>query len=302
MGSSGHHRSAGRSAANAPFLGRDAFLPGSYTAKTDKTKDGGQATYRGYIVFTNVHRELVRAIVPSTLELAENHVNPDVHPVMYLYGFPENTRWIVNGEIYMEGESYEEMMLLVPFVHGHGGRLWHTHVVRMYLTHGVAIWIGNEIFAYAKRPGTFDLLDIDRSGFAMTAYARKLKKFRAEIAFTGGWRSSAEAANSIQNYPEIQTILAMPIVGRRRPSGELVCSYFDMDYTKTLVAPIESDHEFVHPFVPEMSSGWMDLGRMSSVVNGAVAVKRLEWHIDERPLVECRFQGDPLAGSKGGDA
>jgi hypothetical protein len=285
----------GRSAGNTPFLGPDAFLPGSYIPKSGKTKDGGQATYRGYIVFTNVDRKLVREIVPEGLELAENHVSRDVHPVMYLYGFPENTRWVVNGKTFMKGESYEEMMLLVPFVHGCDGRLWHTHVVRMYLTNTVAICIGNRFFAYAKWPGEFDLMGIDQAAFRMTAYDdHEQKKFRAKIALKGRWRPSAEAASAdpakrIPNYAEIQTILAMPIVGRRPSSGELVCSYFDMDYAKTRVAPIESVHEFVDPFVPEMSSSWKNLGRLSSVVNGAVAVEGLEWHIDEHPLDACRF-------------
>jgi hypothetical protein len=304
-GASPAYVTTGRSAGTTPFLGPDAFLPGPYIAKSVKTQDGGQATFRGYIVFTNLGRDLVGEIVPQGLELAENHVSRDVHPVMYLFGFQENTRWIVGGETLMEGESYDELMLLVPFVRGCGGRLWHTHAVRMYLNHTVAINIGNRCFAYAKERGKFDLKDIDQAAFRMTAYDdHKQKKFRAKISLTGRWRPSAEAASAdpaqrIPNYATIQTILAMPIVGRRRSTGELVCSYFDMDYANTRVAPIESVHEFVHPFVPEMSSSWTNLGRLSNVVDGAVAVERLEWHIDEHPLDACRFRDDERAGSQG---
>jgi len=280
-----------RSLGSTPFLPPDAFLGGPFIPKSGQTNTGGRATYRGYIVFTNLDRELVRQIVPPTLELAENRVSPGVHPIMYIYGFPEDTSWIIDGETYLEGTNYEETMLLVPFVHGPDGSLWHTHVVRMYLTNAVAIWIGNEYFAYAKRPGKFQSTDIDRTtAFQMAAYDNNnTKKFRTEIAFTGGWRPSADAETSIPNYRAIQTMLAMPLVGQRSCCRALVCSYFEMDYTKTIVAPVTSFHEFVHPFVPEMSTSWMNQGRLSSVVNGAVAVERLEWLIDEHPLNACYF-------------
>src|SRR5713226_9777270 len=92
-----------RSLGSTPFLPPDAFLGGPFIPKSGQTNTGGRATYRGYIVFTNLDRELVRQIVPPTLELAENRVSPGVHPIMYIYGFPEDTSWIIDGETYLEG-------------------------------------------------------------------------------------------------------------------------------------------------------------------------------------------------------
>ena len=112
-----------------PFLGPDQFLPGSYTPKLKGTTTGGRATSRGTIVCTNLERELVNAILPpdSELELARNSVAPDLHPVISLYGHPEQTSWIVDDQEQLHGADYCELMLLVPFVQNGQARPWHTY-------------------------------------------------------------------------------------------------------------------------------------------------------------------------------
>ncbi len=228
----------------APFLGPQDFS-GTYTPKCGTATAGGEATYHGNLVFTNLDRPLVQAVLPPELKLAPNSAAPGLHPVIYLYGRPTDTKWIVADTPILIGPNYQELMLLVPFVQESTGSMWHNYVVRMYLDDANAIWIGNLFFAYAKEWGT------------------------------------------MPNYQAIQTILAMPIVGRRS-SGQLVCSYFELNYANATVAPVQSSHEFLEPFVPGMS-GWVGLGTVSSVVNGAVAVRDLNWRIKQPPARACRF-------------
>ena len=180
-----------------PFLGPDQFLPGSYTPKLKGTTTGGRATYRGTIVCTNLERELVNAILPpdSELELARNSVAPDLHPVISLYGHPEQTSWIVDDQEQLHGADYCELMLLVPFVQNGQARPWHTYVVRMYLNNAVAIRIGNEYFAYGKEYGTPQERRVDLLTREVSVYDRHdVLKFQARIRRRPGWRSSDRAA------------------------------------------------------------------------------------------------------------
>jgi Acetoacetate decarboxylase (ADC) len=234
-------------------------------------------------VFTNLDRTLVQAVLPPQLKLAQNSAAPSLHPVIYLYGRPTNTSWIVAGTPILIGPNYQELMLLVPFVHESTGNRWHTYVVRMYLDDWNAIWIGNVFFGYAKKWGTSNELgtqvtESDEDG---------IPKFHADIQPMGSWQSSAQAQTSIPNYPAIQTILAMPVVGLHS-SGLLVCSYFEMNYTNATVASVQSTHEFLDPFVPQMA-GWVGLGSVLSVANGAVAIRDLNWRIEQPPPPPCLF-------------
>jgi hypothetical protein len=265
-----------------PFLGPRDFV-GTYSPKATAATIGGDATYDGNVVFTNLDRTLVQAILPPELKLAQNSRAPALHPVIYLYGRPTNTSWIVAETSLLVGPNYQELMLLVPFVQESTGTRWHNYVVRMYLDDANAIWIGNVFFAYAKMWGTSL-----ESGTHVTEFDDvSTAKFHANIQPTGSWQPSAQAEASLPNYPAIQAILAMPVVGRRS-SGQLVCSYFELDYTNAMVAPVQSTHEFLDPFVSGMS-GWVGLGSLSSVTNGAVAVSNLNWRIQQPPPPPCQF-------------
>jgi hypothetical protein len=278
---------------SSPFLGPSAFS-GDWYPKASGATTGGLATYRGNIVFTNLDRGLVETILPreAGLSLAprvQKSAAPESHPVLYLYGHPENTRWIIDNETVMQGESYRELMLVVPFVQRQGGPRWHNYVVRMYLNNGVAIWIGNKHYGYAKEFGTLYEKNVDLWTAELRTFdSDDVLMFHAQSKRTGSWRPSAQAKAEIPNYASIQTILAMPVVGRHETRG-LICSYFELDDKHARVAPVESIHQFFHCFVPEMSDAWMELGRLSNVVNGAVAVQGLEWRINYPPLATCSF-------------
>ena len=264
-----------------PFLGPQDFS-GSYTPVCGTATTGGEATYHGTIVFTNLDRSLVQAILPPPLKLATNSAAPGLHPVAYLYGRPTNTHWIVSNTPILIGPNYQELMLLVPFVQTTAGTRWHNDVARMYLDDWNAIAIGNLFFGYAKEWGTSQ-----ESGTEVTELAAATPYFHTNIQTTGSWEPSAQAEQDIPNYRAIQTILAMPMVGRDS-SGALICSYFELNYGSAMVRPAQSTHEFLQPFTTGMA-GWVTLGSLSSVVNGAVAIRDLNWRIRQPPPPACRF-------------
>jgi hypothetical protein len=77
----------------------------------------------------------------------------------------------------------------------------------------------------------------------------------------------------------------MPIVGRG-PFGNMICSYFELNYQDALVAPADSHHAFLQPFKPGMES-WVALGDLSSVPEGAIAIRDLNWRIKQPPPPAC---------------
>jgi hypothetical protein len=265
----------------APFIGPRDFS-GTYTPRWRDATTGGEATYHGNIVFTNLDRDIVQGALPPHLQLAENTLIPHMHPVIFLFGHPMNTHWVVADTPMLVGSDYQELMLLIPFVHSTTGTKWHTYVARMYLDDVTAIAIGNLFFGYAKAPGT-----AWESGTQVTEFFAGFPYFHANIQPIGPWTSSTQAETTFPNYKAIQTILDMPIVGRT-PGGILICSYFELHYQNATVAPVESRHEFLQPFRPGMSA-WVALGTLESVPGGALAIRNLTWRIRQPPPPPCHF-------------
>ena len=265
----------------APFLGPQDFS-GTYRPRCGNADIGGNATYHGNIVFTNLERTIVQTIVPQGLKLAANTVASTQHPVIFLYGRPHNTSWMVAGTPVIVGPNYQELMLLVPFVQETSGTRWHTHVVRMYLDDLNAIWIGNVFFAYGKEWGTSV-----ESGTQVSEFAGGVQKFYANITPNGPGRTDAQAEASMPNYAAIKSIFDMPVVGRRA-DGTLVCSYFELNFTSATITPVQSTHQFLDPFVPPMVN-WSGLGSLSSVPDGAIAVQNVNWRIKQPPPAPCKF-------------
>lgn len=265
----------------APFIGPRDFS-GTYTPRWIDATTGGEATYHGNIVFTNLARSIVQAALPAELKLAGNTLSPGMHPVIYLFGHPMNSRWIIAGTPILPGPNYQELMLLVPFVQSASGTKWHNYVVRMYLDDLTAIAIGNLFFAYAKEWGI-----AQESGTEVTESSAGTPYFHADIQTTGPWTTSAQAETALPNYKAIQTILDMPVVGRT-PSGKLICSYFELSYDNVTVAAVQSRHEFLQPFRPGMG-GWVALGTLVSVPNGAIAIRDLNWRIRQPPPPRCHY-------------
>ncbi len=220
-----------------PFLGPKDFA-GTYTPGASNTAQGGQATYSGYIVFTNIDRSTVAAALPSDLKLATNlSPTPDLHPIIFLYGHQRNTHWIIGGTTPQVGQDYTELTVLIPFVQNLDGTRWHNYVARMYLDDLGAIYVGNLFYAYAKEWGKSD-----ESGTAFTECHDAQEYFGAAMQESGGWLPSAQAETALLNYQAIETIFEMPMVGWNDYS--FTCSYFDFNYDKALVQTLKSQHTF----------------------------------------------------------
>src|SRR5262249_24117828 len=155
---------------------------GTCTPQPANAPLGGEATYHGSIVFTNLDRSLVRGVLPSGLQLASNSAAPGVHPVIFLYGHQTNTCWFIGNTTIRNGPDYQELTLLVPFVRIGAGMNWHNYVVRMYLNDWFAIDIGNQWFAYAKEYGTSQ-----ESGTDVWELVANVPYFHANIPTTGSW-------------------------------------------------------------------------------------------------------------------
>jgi hypothetical protein len=263
-----------------PFMGPQVFN-GTYLPRSSNAKTGGEATYSGYIVFTNLSRSLVDAVLPPDLQLATNSVNLDLHPVIFLFGHQRNTKWLIAGTPIPIGNDYKEMMVVIPFVQKQGGVNWHNYVLRMYLDDWAAISLGNLYFAYAKEWGT-----ADEFGIAFTEFHYVTPYFSASMQ-EGTWQTSAQAELALPNYKAIQAIFEMPMVGWDSWLG-LKCSYFEFHYGNAMVAALQSEHQFLRSFRANMGA-WVALGSLSSVPDGAIAIEGLDWRINHPPAPTCRF-------------
>lgn len=256
------------------FLGPKHF-DGNYDPRRSNTKTGGQSTYHGNVVFTNLPRETVEASLPQGLRLAKNtSETPELHPFVYLYGHQTDTKWVINGRKMPVGRDYQELILLIPFVQLVGHAKWHNYVACIYLNDRAARDIGNKFFGYAKHDATFDETD---TGFIVFVDSRPT--FHATIETVGPWRTSKDAEGTLANYLDIQTIFEMPVLGMKEERKKLrfICSYFEWRYDSVEVAPVLSKHELLLS------------GSLTSVPEGAIAIRNLQWRIDHPPPPRCEF-------------
>jgi len=256
------------------FLGLKDFS-GSYQPRRSDTKTGGQSTYHGKIVFTNIARNIVADVLPQDLRLAANNSEtPDLHPVVYLYGHQTNTKWVINGRKIPVGRDYQELILVIPFVQNVKGEKWHNYIVRIYLNDKAAREIGNKFFGYAKHDATFN-----ETGTQFTVLVDGRPTSHATVATLGPWQTSKDAERTLPNYRDIQTIFEMPVLGMKeeRKTLRFICSYFEWRYDSVEVAPVRSQHHLLLS------------GSLTSVPEGAIAIRNLQWRIDHPPPPRCEF-------------
>lgn len=257
------------------FLGPNDF-DGSFEPQRADAKTGGQSTYHGKVVFTNIDQKIVANALPQGLRLAEKKISatPDLHPIVYLYGHQTKTKWVIRGKNIPVGQDYQELILLIPFVQLVDHENWHNYVVRMYLNDRAARDIGNKFFGYAKHDATFD-----ETATEFTVLVDSRPTFHARIETLGPWQTSTDAERTLPHYRDIQTIFEMPALGMKKvkKNPRFVCSYFEWKYDAAEIAPVQSQH-------------WLLLsGPLTSVPDGAIAIRNLEWRIKSPPLPPCEF-------------
>ena len=256
-----------------PFLSENDFS-GSYQACGSRTSVGGQATYEGKILFTNMPRKHVQGVLAQDLCLATNKSKtPELHPVVYLYGHQTNTQWIIRGRTLPVGKDYQELILLIPFVQRNKSDKWHNYVVIIYLNDKAAQKLGNTYYGYAKHKARFEETTTD---FTVLVHGRPT--FHSTTKTLGPWQPSRAAELTLPNYKNIQTIFEMPVLGVKQGRKKLTfsCSYFEWEYSSVEVAPIQSQHRFLHG------------DTFTSEKDCAIAIRNLRWRITFPPP-KCQF-------------
>jgi len=258
----------------------DVFIPPSDFSGDDNHRPvapiklgGGQATYNGQIVFANMSRKKAEMLLPALkLTLAANTgAHPDVHPVFHLHGMQTQTDWIINGQQQPVGSDYGEFMLLIPFVQIDGGPQWYNFAARMYLNDPGAVLLGL-YFGYRK---ILALVDMHPSTFDANLFD-PANPFQPKPLFHSEHHPNLSAtAQQLPNWPDMQWILSMPILGINEGTVQKLGSYFRLDFTNASVSPVDCSHSYKPAFAPSIQ-----MGSMTKVKDGAVDVAGVVWQID----------------------
>jgi hypothetical protein len=264
------------------FLGPDDF-DGDFKPRAFDTFWGGEAIYHGRVVFLHLPRSEVAKVLPSDLQLAPRKLpsEPAVHPVILLFGHQTETKLVLPIGTPQVGDDYNELILLVPFVQGLDKQRWHNYVVRMYLDDDVAIQLGNDYYGLQKKKAEFQETP------ARLSVTRELVEYFAfQPGAAGNWMSDATAQTTLANYAEMKEIAEMPVIGR--PSWtSYICSYFEWSFANAEAGSLSGTSTFLQQFDAGMA-GWVALGPVANVTDGAWQVRKIRWRMGYPPFL-CEF-------------
>ncbi len=264
------------------FLDTEHF-DGSWKPRESDADWGGEAIYRGRVVFLHLERVEVEKVLPAALQLAakKSPTEPELHPVVVLFGHQTETKLVYPFWTPEVGDDYRELILLVPFVQKSGHQRWHNYVVRMYLDDEWAIKLGNDYYGLQKLDA-----DFEETPTRFSVIREWIERFEFQSTSNGPWITDAEAEANLANYPAMKEITAMPVIGT--PTwADFICSYFEWHFAGTQVRSIEGTSEFLQPFNAGMDS-WVDLGAIPSVTDGAWQLEKFRWRIAFPPF-PCEF-------------
>ncbi len=241
----------------------------------------GHSHFKGIVAFTNVDQDLVTAMLPPGLALASNTARPALHPILHIAGVQGQTAWsFANGEVHRVDAPYQEFILMVPFTLRPGSSQWHNYVVRMYLDHDIAQEIG-ELFAYRKVIG-FVQLDPAHMRRCRVMNENGRQTFRStDRPVPGGFRGPTQnARTTLDTFDDIVQVLAMPVLGVNPATGEVICSYFELDFAQASVTAAASQASYTSAFLPGTLAGTV----RDTVPGGALLVDDVAWKLQYPPL------------------
>lgn len=263
-------------AAASDFLDASDFA-GSYENAEGDVILGGQSTYNGRLVFTNLSRTVVEGVLGENLRLAENISNSkDRHPVVLMFGHQTDTAWVSPvGGVWPIGEDYQELIVMIPFVQIGDNLEWHNYVVRMYLDDVWAVFGGNLWFGYRKVLAQLTET-VARDSLDVNVFSNDV--FVANLSDFGPWLTDDDAEDTLRNYRQVKEILGMPVLGTNTTVGNVyVCSYFELSFGSAQVRTFTSRHAFQPGFVG--IDDWVALGEVTNVADGAFDVEGLIWRL-----------------------
>jgi hypothetical protein len=185
-----------------------------------RARFAGVARFRGSFACSAARREVVAALLPRGLRLADSPTRAceTTHPVLVAFGEQRDGALLWTGAPFPVGDPYLEVAVLVPFVRHEGGRYLHTFVPAMLSTSAAAVWSGNEHYGFAKHLGAEQTFP-EGADFAVA--------IDGEPAFTARFERSRESpAAAVRALAE--RVGRLPVVGRLA-AGDLVTSYFEWD-------------------------------------------------------------------------
>jgi hypothetical protein len=236
----------------------------------------GRSTFDGCIVFSSWPREDVEALLPEALELpASTSATPDRHPVVFLFGDQREGATRFAGLTFPTDIAYQEFVLAVPFVRGAGGQHLHTYVPRMVSSHRPATVAGNLYYGFGKRMGR---MWWEGPLFLMTDADGKLQ-LHAQVEATGGFTSCAGDAPTCLDG--VRAAFSLPILGRK-DDGAFITSYFDWDFCRARVRPVDAAVSIDLPFAEGVAPGLHH-----AVSPGSLEVRGMRWQLSWP--APCRF-------------
>jgi len=241
----------------------------------------GSSVFDGVVVFSNVEAGLVQAMLPHGVTLAaKKDPEQQFHPIVHIAGVQHDTKWALNGGPEVPGDEYNEFILLIPFVVHDGGSLWHSYAVHMYLDHEFAVEIGR-FFAYRKTVG-FVHLQRDVVSVRVETDGHQTFSGQHDDIDEGFSGDLAQANAGMANFQDMRAILGMPVLGVDPDTGDRLCSYFDLDFSKATIAAIDATFSYTTFFDPNNLAP----GKRTNVADGAMRIQDVNWHLDFPPL-EC---------------
>jgi hypothetical protein len=241
-------------------------------------------------VFANLPLAVVKQVLPPELELASRKTAqlPGLHPILLMYGYQLDTKWVLPWGPVPTTVDYKELILLIPFVQGVGGAgKWHNYVVRMYLDNDLPIFLGNAYYGYYK----------ERAAFVDPGTATPLKVLRQYSLDMFGWTLSAsgvpvphlQALGTVENYQDALEIIGMPILGTMENLGNAhTCAFWDWDMQDATVRHVDATFGFLRPFRSSGMDGWVTLGMLNSGSKSAFEILHVKWSLAFPPR-ECHF-------------
>jgi hypothetical protein len=222
---------------------------------------GGQSTWSGSIIVSQLSRAQAGELLPHYLELAQPKDGSDIHYMVLLLGVHRDLKMVLWGMRWgvwkWVCEGYAELIVLIPFVTSKRGTYWHNYVIGMVLDDQLAVSVGNSYFGYRKTYGRF-------------TFERRTTRVATHRPLFDAVHRPARHNNL---WGSLKAIFTAPILsdGLGRPIG----TYWSFDIDDADVAAAEVEHRFVQPFK----------GIAAGAAKGAaIVVEGMRWRLNGEPV------------------
>lgn len=274
----------GLAAAEPPFPGPSDFA-GTFVPQQSAVVDGLQSRYDGTISVGMLARATVEQVLPAGVTLANPTGPATMHPVIYLVGTQSALATVINGQVpsICMSCSYQEIILLIPFTVRGNDPHWHNYVVRMYLDDFTAVTGGNLLYGYGKELTTINAVQsASDTTYRVFPLLFGSQLFGYTTRLLGPWIDPTSGAVPPARWPDLRTILRMPLLGQI-PSdvtnpASFVCSYWEWDFVGAGVAGATSQYQIVRAFRAGMDN-WVSPVPVNNAPDGAVSVRGVRWRL-----------------------